>query len=75
MIEVYPLGRLYEEVAFVAYHFQWNQGEILEMPHWVRQRWCEEISKINEELNKEARESSDHGGTTIQLDGPGSPFG
>lgn len=70
MIEVYPLARLYEEMAFVAYHFHWDREQLLAMPHWERQRWCEEISKINEELNQEA---SDSGGG-ISLQSPNSPF-
>ena len=38
---------LFEEVAFVAYHFGWDHRDVLEMPHWERRRWCEEISRIN----------------------------
>lgn len=70
MIEVYPLHRLYEEMAFVAYHFHWDREQLLAMPHWERQRWCEEISKINDELNQEA--SGSGGGITLQS--PDSPF-
>lgn len=47
----YPLDRLYEEVAFVAYHFNWGRADVLAMPHWERRRWCEEISRINERTN------------------------
>ena len=43
--------RLYEEVAFVAYHFNWSREEILRMPHAERERWCAEISHINERMN------------------------
>lgn len=49
----YPLDQLYEEVAFVAYHFNWGHDDVLNMPHWERRRWCEEISKINEKMNEE----------------------
>jgi len=38
-------------VAFIAYYFHWGHDEILDMPHWERKRWCEEISRINEEMN------------------------
>lgn len=48
----YPTDRLYEEVAFVAYHFHWSHEEILNMPHWERQRWCAEISRINDRINE-----------------------
>jgi hypothetical protein len=47
----YPPDRLYEEVAFVAYHFGWSRDDVLNMPHWERTRWCEEISRINDRMN------------------------
>jgi len=46
----YPLEALYEEVAFVAYHFHWPLQDILQMEHADRHRWVEEISKINRRL-------------------------
>lgn len=51
MIETYPTDRLYEEVAFVAYHFNWSREEVMCLPHRERQRWCEEISAINDRIN------------------------
>lgn len=63
-MEVYPVDRLYEEIAFVAYHFNWGHDELMEMPHLQRQRWCEEISRINERLNEMA-EDDDSGGMKI----------
>jgi hypothetical protein len=50
----YPLNRIYEEVAFIAYHFKWSHDEIMNMEHCDRRRWCEEISKINRRLNEKA---------------------
>jgi hypothetical protein len=50
----YPLDRIYEEVAFIAYHFKWSHEEIMEMEHGDRRRWCEEISKINRSQNERA---------------------
>lgn len=47
------LDQVFEEVAFVAYHFGWDHRDVLEMPHWERRRWCEEISHINERMNEE----------------------
>lgn len=44
--------RIYEEIAFIAYHFHWSYREILEMDHRERRKWCEEISKINRRLNE-----------------------
>nr|WP_227230433.1 DUF6760 family protein [Salinirubrum litoreum] len=46
------LDRLYEEVAFLAYHFGWSHETVLTMPHWERRRWCTEISRINERVNE-----------------------
>lgn len=49
----YPLGQLFEEVAFIAYHFHWAQAEILTMEHRHRRRWVHEISTINQRMNSE----------------------
>ncbi|WP_313934814.1 MULTISPECIES: DUF6760 family protein [unclassified Nostoc] len=46
----YPSERLYEEVAFVAYHFHWSQDDILNLEHGTRKRWIAEINKINQQL-------------------------
>ncbi|WP_099072765.1 DUF6760 family protein [Nostoc linckia] len=46
----YPSDNLYEEVAFVAYHFHWSQDDILNLEHTTRQRWVAEINKINQKL-------------------------
>ncbi|MCZ6602447.1 MAG: hypothetical protein O6952_05525 [Planctomycetota bacterium] len=53
----YPLDRLHQEVAFIAYHFHWPLSEILDLPHPHRQRWVNEISAINERLNRAQEES------------------
>jgi hypothetical protein len=50
----YPLGALYEEVAFVAFHFHWPLGTVLDLDHGERRRWVAEISKINQRLNGES---------------------
>jgi hypothetical protein len=52
----YPSDRLHEEVAYVAYHFHWPHQEIMRLDHRERQRWCAEISGINERLNSSAKE-------------------
>jgi HD superfamily phosphodiesterase len=49
----YPLDALYEEVAFIAFHFHWNHATVLELDHRERRRWVEEISKINRKLSEE----------------------
>ena len=48
----YPLQRLHEEVAYIAYHFHWPPAEIMEMDHASRQQWVQEIAKINGRLNE-----------------------
>jgi hypothetical protein len=50
----YPLSSLYEEVAFVAYHFHWSPEAIMDMEHADRRRWVAEISGINQRMNGEA---------------------
>lgn len=54
----YPLERIYEEVAFVTYHFGWAHDDVLSLPHWERRRWCEEISRINERMNENDGETT-----------------
>ena len=48
----YPLDRLHEEVAYLAYHFHWPREDILKLEHGERRRWVEEIAKINRRLNE-----------------------
>jgi hypothetical protein len=50
----YPLEPLYEEVAFVAYHFHWPHSEVMGLEHLERRRWVTEISAINTRLNEAA---------------------
>lgn len=50
----YPLKALYEEVAFVAYHFHWSSEDVLNQEHAERRRWVEEISAINQRMNEGA---------------------
>jgi hypothetical protein len=51
----YPLDRIYEEVAFIAYHFHWSYEEVMNLEHHERRRWCEEISRINKKVNEGAK--------------------
>jgi hypothetical protein len=50
---------LYEEVAFVAYHFHWPAESILNLDHNDRVRWVKEISAINERRNNERSDEND----------------
>lgn len=45
--------RLFEEIAYIAYHFHWSLDEILDLEHPVRQRFVEEIARINRRLAEE----------------------
>jgi hypothetical protein len=48
----YPLDRLLEEVAYVAYHLHWPYDEIMNMEHAERQRWVDQVAQINTRLNE-----------------------
>ena len=50
----YPLDRLYEEVAYIAYHFHWSPGDVLAMEHRERQAWVEQIAALNQRINEAA---------------------
>jgi len=49
----YPLDRLHEEVAYVAFHFHWPYREVMQLDHRERQRWVAEIARINQRLNEQ----------------------
>ncbi len=46
----YASDRLFEEIAYVAYHLHWSFEEILDLEHPVRQRFVEEVASINQRL-------------------------
>lgn len=50
----YPIERLHEEVAYIAYHFHWPLDQILALEHAERQDWVQEIAKINRRLGETA---------------------
>jgi hypothetical protein len=50
----YPLEPLYEEVAFISYHFHWPHDEVLGLEHVERRKWVKQISEINGRLNEES---------------------
>jgi hypothetical protein len=47
----YAPDRLYEEVAYVAYHFHWPFDDLLDLEHPVRRRFVGEIAKINTRIS------------------------
>ena len=48
----YSAGHLYREVAYVAYHFHWALGDILDLEHPERRRYVAEIAYLNERVNE-----------------------
>ncbi|HEX4460892.1 MAG TPA: DUF6760 family protein [Polyangia bacterium] len=48
----YPLEQIYQEVAYIAYHFHWPLDDILKMEHDERHIWLREIARINREINE-----------------------
>ncbi|MBD2037656.1 hypothetical protein H6F76_22110 [Leptolyngbya sp. FACHB-321] len=46
------MERLYEEVAYIAYHFHWTHEQILALEHPDRLHWVAEIAKINQRFNE-----------------------
>lgn len=49
----YAADRLYEEVAYVAFHFHWPLADILDLEHPQRRRYVEEIAALNRRINGE----------------------
>lgn len=49
---LYPVDQLYEEMAFIAFHFHWSRDALMALEHGERRRWCEEISAINVRFNE-----------------------
>ncbi|MFB9371579.1 DUF6760 family protein [Kitasatospora sp. NPDC001664] len=43
----YATERLYEEVAYVAYHFHWPLDSILDLEHVERLRYVAQIARLN----------------------------
>jgi transcriptional antiterminator len=46
---IHAEDQLYEEIAYIAYHFHWSLDEILDLEHPLRKRFVEEIARILEE--------------------------
>lgn len=44
------VDRLYEEIAYVAYHFNWGYEDIVDLEHQERRRFVEQIASINRRL-------------------------
>ena len=42
----YAAERLYEEAAYVAFHFHWSLDDILDLEHHLRRRFVGEIERL-----------------------------
>ena len=42
----YAPESLYEQVAYVAYHFHWSREEILDLEHPERLRYVDQIGRL-----------------------------
>jgi hypothetical protein len=54
-ISMYPQQQLFQEVAYIAYHFHWALDDVLVMEHEERHIWLREIARINGEINEARR--------------------
>ena len=48
---MYAPDRIYEEVAYIAFHFHWPLDDLLDLEHAERQRFANEIGRINTRIN------------------------
>lgn len=48
---IHAADSLYEDVAFIAYHFHWSEDEILDLEHSRRRDFIDHISRINVRAN------------------------
>ena len=46
-VATYPREQLYQEIAYIAYHFHWSLDDILDMEHEERHIWLREIARVN----------------------------
>ncbi|MFI0815884.1 DUF6760 family protein [Streptomyces sp. NPDC021098] len=42
----YAAERIHEEVAYLAYHFHWGMGDILDLEHRDRSRYVEQATAL-----------------------------
>ena len=48
----YAPDRIYEEVAYVAFHFHWSLDDILDLEHAQRRRYVIEIGSLNQRISE-----------------------
>ena len=47
----YATDRLYEELAYLAYHFHWSIDDLMDLEHGERRRYAAEIGRINTRIS------------------------
>jgi hypothetical protein len=50
-VATYPREQLFQEIAYISYHFHWPLETVLDMEHEERHIWLREIARINREIN------------------------
>ena len=48
----YAPDRIYEEVAYIAFHFHWPLDDLLDLEHAERRRFAAEIGRINTRIER-----------------------
>jgi hypothetical protein len=43
----YAADQLYEEVAYLAYHFHWPLDQLLDLEHAERLRFVAQVARLN----------------------------
>ncbi|MEV5971704.1 DUF6760 family protein [Streptomyces sp. NPDC051921] len=43
----YAADQLYEEVAYLAYHFHWPLDQLLDLEHAERQRFVAHVARLD----------------------------
>lgn len=54
-MNLHPPRELYRQLSFISYYFHWDLDTVIGLPHLEREKFCQEISKINREANAEEK--------------------
>lgn len=47
----YRPEQIYEEVAYLAYHFHWPYTQLMALDHLERRRWVDETARLVDRIN------------------------
>ncbi|MFD9690735.1 DUF6760 family protein [Kitasatospora sp. NPDC059146] len=48
----YAPARLYEEIAYIAYHLHWSREDLLDLTHYERGQWVREVARLNSRISE-----------------------